>query len=379
MSIKVLHLIDSGGLYGAEKMLLNLVEEQIKSGLEPLILSTGTPDAGEKPLEVEAKKRGLPVKAVRMKAGINLPAALRVMKFAQAEGFHVLHSHGYKFNILFGMFPRSIRKIPLVTTLHGYVGAPRFSKLKIYQFFESRLLCRFDGIIFVSSAIRKNPLLRKVRVQNEATILNGINTQEVIRLARCSGATSIKDIFLDYAEDNIYLGAIGRLSQEKGFEMLTEVFGNLAKRYSGIHLVIIGEGGLRSSLEAKIKALGLSRRVKLPGFVNPPYCLISELDGVVMPSFSEGLPMTLLEACVLGKRIVATNVGSIPEVLDDYGYARVISPHNSTDLEEAIETLIVKKCRIENGVRARLNDEFLSSRMAEKYQSFYERVVESQV
>ncbi len=54
--MKVLHLIDSGGLYGAEIMLLNLVQEQIKSGLNPIILSVGVPEIVEKPIEIEAKK-----------------------------------------------------------------------------------------------------------------------------------------------------------------------------------------------------------------------------------------------------------------------------------------------------------------------------------
>jgi hypothetical protein len=64
--MKILHIIDSGGLYGAEVMLLNLVAEQIKLGLDPTIASIGEKNIDEKPLEAEALKRGFKVKKFRM-------------------------------------------------------------------------------------------------------------------------------------------------------------------------------------------------------------------------------------------------------------------------------------------------------------------------
>jgi len=78
MSVKVLHLIDSGGLYGAEKMLLGLVSEQLKLGLYPLILSAGAPGIEEKALEAEARRLGLPLKLWRMKPGFNLKESLTI-------------------------------------------------------------------------------------------------------------------------------------------------------------------------------------------------------------------------------------------------------------------------------------------------------------
>ncbi len=85
MSLRVLHMIDSGGLYGAENMLLDLVEEQQRQGLQPLILSAGTPDIEEKPLEVQARRRGLPVEPFRMRAGLNFRKGMELLRFAQRE------------------------------------------------------------------------------------------------------------------------------------------------------------------------------------------------------------------------------------------------------------------------------------------------------
>ncbi|MDX5429536.1 MAG: hypothetical protein LPK45_00665, partial [Bacteroidota bacterium] len=98
--MKILHLIDSGGLYGAEKVLLNLAIEQKRQGMEPVMLSAGLPNIEDKAIEIEARKVGIEVVAWRMKAGLNIREGLRIIEWACSNGVKVLHSHGYKFNII---------------------------------------------------------------------------------------------------------------------------------------------------------------------------------------------------------------------------------------------------------------------------------------
>ena len=102
----VMHIIDSGGMYGAEVMLLNLVEEQVRQGLKPVIASIGDKHTGEKPLEIEAHKRNFPVKTFRMHAGPNFIGAWEILNYAKSIDCDLLHSHGYKGNILFGLIPK---------------------------------------------------------------------------------------------------------------------------------------------------------------------------------------------------------------------------------------------------------------------------------
>ena len=80
---KVLHIIDSGGFYGAEIMLLNLMQEQIKQGLEPVIASIGGKNFKEKPVEKQAISRGFKVKKFRMLPGPNLAGALKILGYAK--------------------------------------------------------------------------------------------------------------------------------------------------------------------------------------------------------------------------------------------------------------------------------------------------------
>ena len=84
---KVLHIIYSGGLYGAELMLLYLVAEQIRLGLDPMIASLGERGVGEKLPEVEASRRGFKVKKFRMLAGLEAACGFRLFRFAQNQGF----------------------------------------------------------------------------------------------------------------------------------------------------------------------------------------------------------------------------------------------------------------------------------------------------
>ena len=77
--MRVLHLIDSGGLYGAEKMLLTLVSEQMAAGLLPTVLSAGETGIQNKPIEVEARRLGIPVIPWRMNPGFNLKAARDIL------------------------------------------------------------------------------------------------------------------------------------------------------------------------------------------------------------------------------------------------------------------------------------------------------------
>jgi glycosyltransferase involved in cell wall biosynthesis len=373
--IKVLHLIDSGGLYGAEMMLLNLVEEQLKSGLDPLILSAGALGTQDKAIELEAKKRGLPVRQVRLGAGINFVKVFQIIFFAKREGFDVMHSHGYKFNILIGIVPKFIRKVPFLTTLHGYTTAKGFSKIKIYQMLERIILKRLDGIVYVSNELKKNPILKGFKAKHEVTIFNGIDASKVIAGVSDSDSITIKEFFPKEKGDHIYIGAIGRLSQEKGFDLLIDAFSELAVNNPNIRLIIIGEGVLRPQLEHKISTHNLQDKIKLPGYINPVYRLMKDLDGLVMPSHTEGLPITLLEACILNLSIVASRVGSIEEVLSDYESSVVVEPGNIAELKEAIKKLIIKKSEKESPAREWRPTAFDPKTMTNKYTEFYSQLI----
>lgn len=373
MTIKVLHLIDSGGLYGAEVVLLNLVEEQVKAGLKPLILSAGTPDIEEKPLEKAALERGLPLKKWRMKAGLNLPEAWKILKFSKREGIEILHSHGYKFNLLMGVWPQRLRRMPLVTTLHGYVHAPTYTKLWLYELLDRAILKRMDSIVVVNPVMKSIPAVSAIDPRKVCEIANGIDV---------SSAPVVKQIdkiatqFL--ANHGPIIGAIGRLSKEKGLSHLVEAFAELRKRFPKSGLLLIGEGLERASLERLISEKGLEEHVLMPGYRADITSYMAPMDVLVMPSLTEGLPMTLLEAMHLGVPVVASSVGGIPKLLDSGRCGFLTDPKNIAQLVKSIGiSLTLNKDQLERFkslAHERVRTHYSSVAMSERYQELYQNL-----
>ena len=127
--------------------------------------------------------------------------------------------------------------------------------------------------------------------------------------------------------------AIGRLTIEKGFDVLIEAMSKIDKDNN---LVILGEGKERESLQKIVKELELEDRVFLPGFVDNPYSILKQSDLFVLSSRIEGLPSVLIEALALNKRIVSTKCSGSREILEDGKYGYLAEVEDSEDLAEKI-------------------------------------------
>lgn len=375
--LKVLHLIDSGGLYGAEKMLLALVAEQIKQGLEPIILSAGELYQVDKPLEIEAKKLGLPLKIWRMKPGLNLKESWKIIAWAKIEGVDLLHSHGYKFNLLMGAFPSSIRKLPLLTTVHGYVKAKKFSKMWLYEWLDQRALSRMAKVCVVSKPMLAMSFAQKIEQSKLVYIANGIAEIRQPQILN-DNIKSFKNNF------DVCIAAIGRLSPEKGFadliEAMAQLFSSQVKLKQNLCLVIIGEGPLKEGLQEKIEALGLSENVLLAGYQDGAGDTLVDFNVLVMPSKTEGLPITLLEAMSSSCPVIASRVGGIPSVLNESN-ASLFDANSIDQLLKAISNFIAEPELAEDKAR-KAKQHFLqnytASVMALQYRDVYSEVVNHQ-
>lgn len=337
--IKVLHIIDSGGMYGAEVMLLNLIQEQTKLGLEAVICSIGEPGAGEKPLEAEARKRGIKVKEFRC-SRFNIFGIFRILKYAKEENFQLLHTHGYKGDIQFGLIPERLRNIPIVATLHGWTSAGSSSKMRIYEWLDARSLKHIDAVVAVSGAMLSS---LKNRKKIKLHIVN--NGLPPLDFSAESGQPDKKILLdsgiIDFCNDGYVVGAIGRLSPEKGFNYLIETIHKIND--SSIKLVIIGDGPERENLERLIDKFGIKGRILLPGYMPEAFKYLPLFNVFVLPSITEGLPITLLEAMQAGIPIIATSVGGVPETLDDGEAGIIVEPGDSKPLEKAIRLLYKDK------------------------------------
>ena len=367
--MRILHFIDSEGLYGAETVLLDLVYHQERRSHSAAIVSIGA-SAEEKPLEREARRRGLRVHAVRMQNGPNIRGAFALAALAARERADVLHSHGYKTNILLGFLPRRIRTQPLLCTLHGYTHAGTWDRMRLYRWLDLQAVKRSDAIVLVHRGMLSNAGVRSLDPHSVRVIENGLADHH----DAVSGA--IDPLVRKFCHEGRVIGAVGRLSPEKGFDRLIRAFAQIAPSRSAERLLILGEGPERARLEGLTRSLGLGERVLMPGFVNARRYL-PFMKVFVLPSLSEGLPICLLEAMHAGVAIVATRVGGVPAILEDGRCGVLTEPGDVAGLATAISEVLANEVFASAMVR---NSQlairgYSSERMTDRYLEAYSSVM----
>jgi len=343
--MKILHVRASAGLYGAEYMLLSLAEEQNRQGLSPIILSIGNKNSGTKDIEIEAEKRGIKVSQLKITHGPNLFGSFAILKMAKELDIDIIHSHGYKPNILLGLTPRFLRSCKLLTTLHGWTSTRRLSKLSLYKWADQKLIPRFDGIVVVNKQMLEHRFFSTINKDKLHVVNNGIsikqdtigNSQAAAGLAPNALTKRINDFKQD---GNFVIGGIGRLSEEKAFMVLLEAFAEVTKLCGNVRLVIIGDGLQRPLIEAFVESKSLSEKVLLAGFADNAKQYLPLFDLLVIPSLTEGLPLVLLEAMLCKTPIIATAVGGIPDVLQGSEFGETIPAGDTRILANSISRAI---------------------------------------
>lgn len=379
--MKILHIIDSGGLYGAEVMLLNLAGEQMKMGIDPTICSIGERNIIEKPLETEALKRGVKIRKFRISPGPNIVGALKILRFAHNEKFDFIHSHGYKGNILLGFIPKRFRKIPLITTLHGWTSTKALSKMKLYEWLDAKSLKHIDAVVAVNRVMLMHSMFKNNGHTNLFVVNNGIPALNFTtgKMAPQKNCSLNRDI-IEFCQNGFIIGSIGRLSKEKGFNNLIESVYELNKTGVKAKLIIIGEGYERDNLERLTMKLGMKDNVLMPGYENKAWQYLPLFDVFVLPSLTEGFPITILEAMQSGVPIVATRVGGVPEILDEGAAGVLVKPGDVKVLTQEILSLLKNPAYSKNLAKKAKEIAFTrysDKNMALEYQKIYMSLVKT--
>lgn len=177
----------------------------------------------------------------------------------------------------------------------------------------------------------------------------------------------------------IVIGTVGRLVPVKNQQLLVNAFERIQKRHQKLQLVFIGDGPLRSELQSLTSDLKISDKVAFMGERDDiPECL-RKMDIFVLPSFSEGMSNTILEAMSSGLSVVATDVGDNARLVQNNETGFITASDCIDSLEKALETLIRepdKRTAFGKNGRTRIENHFSIHSMVQNYQSLYRTLME---
>jgi glycosyltransferase involved in cell wall biosynthesis len=306
-----------------------------------------------------------------MRDGFNLSGARRILDIAEHNDCAVVHSHGYKTNILLAI--QRSRPLPVVTTLHGWTAKKTLSKLGLYRLLDQRLLSRLDAIVLVNEQLRNDPAISRLAPSKLHMIPNGIADLDVRTTQDDVESVALTKRIADLRRrTSVVIGAVGRLSPEKNFLALIEA---LSSTQHKVGLVILGDGPQAAEALELISRRGLTDRVVFGGYVRNSRRLLPWFDMLVIPSLTEGLPMVLLEAMSINLPVIATSVGAIPQVLGEFGL--LVAPGDVPALATAIERVSGDLQRFKtaaSGSAAYVASKYSATAMSSRYTSVYNSV-----
>ena len=125
------------------------------------------------------------------------------------------------------------------------------------------------------------------------------------------------------------VGVVARLEPEKGHPTLLEAWPLVLRAVPDAYLLIVGEGSRRDALEAQARELRIAHRVVFTGRRDDVPAVTAALDVAVLPSYREAQGLVILEAMALSRPVVASNVGGIPEMIEDGVTGLLVPPHDA--------------------------------------------------
>jgi glycosyltransferase involved in cell wall biosynthesis len=290
------------------------------------------------------------------------------------RGADVLCCHGYKADLL-GRPAARRAGIPVIAVSRGWTGENL--RIRLYEGLDRLCLRWMDRVVCVSEGQALKVRRASVAPERVVVIRNAIRADR-FAVPRPEYRERLRRMFSP--PPSHVIGAAGRLSPEKGFDVLIGAAARVRRTHPDAGFVLFGEGVMRDALRRQIDRLGLAGRFLLAGFRSDLDGLLPFLDLLVLPSYTEGLPNVVLEAQAAGVPVVATAVGGTPEVVED-GVSGHLVPAGDPDI---LATRIVQVIRApdrramgERG-RRRVLQQFTFEAQGRQYQQLFEELTGGQ-
>jgi len=384
--MRVLHSIHSGGFYGAERVVYDLIDVQASDSRSfPSLLDFVDPGEDESTLGSKIRTAGNPVFSFTVGRGATPRALLRYSALLKRLRPALVHSHGYK-PTFFHLFTRALglHDVPLVVTAHGYSRKSKALGARLYRKLDLALLGRADSLVTVSSEMKRYLTARNPQLSPK-TILNGVNPNLRVRGERPlgqlfgGGQTGLAEGGdSQHRQVGPIIGSVGRLVDMKNHALLISAVSEIRDAHP-CSLVIIGDGPLRQSLEAQWRMLMPDTEPALVAFQSNILEWMAGFDLFCMPSRDgEGLPIALLEAGLLGRAVVCSDSGGMAELVKHGENGLLFRKEEKEELKACLIRLVSDAQAREDfgkALSSRVRSEYDIRITGEAYASEYELVL----
>lgn len=369
--IKVVHIIGGGEFGGAEQHVLHLAKRLQKSGFDVSVVCLFPA-----PFYGILKDEGIPALAVPMSHRLDLGAFFRLSSSLKHLQPHVVHTHGVRANLV-GRLAARLSGVPaVVTTVHSVLALDypsAFSRFanNLTERATSRLTSRF---IAVSGYIKDYLAASGIPPSKISVIYNGIDFDG---LQRQAGDSTFR-LECGIAPDAPLFGIIARLHPVKGHRYFLEAARDVAGEFPDARFAIVGSGFYYQEIDRLIREHDLEQNCVRTGFRKDVGQIYAALDCLVISSLSEGFGLTAVEALALGRPVVATRVGALPEIVSDGVSGFLVPPADSKALAEAMIRILNLPDRgrsLGEAGRAIVQERFSLDHLAEETARLYRSLV----
>jgi len=350
---KIIHIIGRLNFGGAEKLLLDLSRKIDKDNFSVSVIVL----QDENPLAEAFADAGVQVKFFNKRHKLDLSIIKRVTDYLLQEKPDIVHTHLFAGDFWGGQAALKAKVPVIISTKHDVLNEGGWR-----NFLGQRMRRQFNKIIAISKATQKHLIdVEKIPYQKVQVIYNGVDVNKFY-------VENAKPFNRDY----LAIGTVGRMSKEKGQKYLIRACRFLRNR--DWRLLLVGDGPLQKDLKAQAHFLGVDSQIKFTGFVNDVRPFYEEFDVFVLPSISEGLSLSILEAALAGKFIIATDVGGIPEIVTDDQTGLLFRPKNIEVLVQHLEWVNNNKreaARMALNLQREVLEKFDINKVVAQYEDLY--------